>query len=136
MQGSFANPLREAFHRTLIHSRFAKGEVQLLKVSVSNQAIGYIYNLIWRKRVYVLQTGFRVPEDSRLKPAYVSNALAIVHNKKKGMLVYDFMIGDSHYKKQLCDSSQKLYWMVIQRSQLKFSLEDILLSIVRWCRRL
>ena len=135
LQGSFANPLWEAFHRTLIHSRFASGEIQLLRVSVSSQVIGYIYNFIWRKRVYVLQTGFRIPEDNRLKPAYVSNALAIVHNKKKGMLVYDFMVGDSHYKKQLCDSSQKLYWVVIQRYQLKFSLEDILLSIVRWYRR-
>ena len=134
LPGSFANPLWEAFHRTLIHSRFEKGEIQLLRVSVANQDIGYLYNFIWRKHVYILQTGFKVSEDKRFMPGYVVHVLAIAYNKQKGMKIYDLMHGYSTYKSILCNQNQKLHWMVVQRSQLKFRLEDIAVSIVRQYR--
>ena len=135
-QGSFANPLWERFHRTLIRHAFDRGEIQMLRVSNDQEAIGYLYNFIWRLRVYVLQTGIRPPGDNRLKPAYVANALAIVHNKKLGMSVYDFMHGDSHYKEYLCNQNQTLYWMVVRRHRLKFRLEDLAVKVVRRGRAL
>jgi CelD/BcsL family acetyltransferase involved in cellulose biosynthesis len=135
-QGSFANPRWERFHRALIRSGFDRGEVQLLRVANDQGAIGYLYNFIWRSRVYVLQTGIRPPGDNRLKPAYVANAMAIVHNKKLGMSVYDFMHGDSHYKETLCNQNQKLYWMVVRRHRLKFRLEDLAVKLVRRGRAL
>ena len=134
-QGSFTNPLWERFHRALIHSRFVKGEIQLIRVSNSNGAIGFLYNFIWRKRVYVLQTGFEISEDNRLMPGYVVHCLAIAYNKQKGMKVYDLLHGDSLYKRILCNQSQTLYWLVLQRKRLKFGLEDCAVNAVRWFRR-
>jgi CelD/BcsL family acetyltransferase involved in cellulose biosynthesis len=134
-QGSFANPLWERFHRVLIRSRFVKGEIQLIRVSNCNGAVGYLYNFIWCKCVYVLQTGFEIGEDKRLMPGYVMHCLAIAYNKRKGMKVYDLMHGDSLYKRILCDHSQTLHWLVLQRKRLKFGLEDFAVNLARAFRR-
>lgn len=132
--GSFANPLWENFHRVLINSRFEEGEIQLLRVSNNGVAIGYLYNFIWRKHVYVLQTGFNIAEDKRIMPGYVVHVLAIAYNKKNGMEIYDLMHGDSLYKRILCDRSEALYWLVIQRKEFKFFVEDCARELVRHFR--
>jgi len=133
-RGSFANSQWEEFHRALIQARFDKGEIQLLKISNSISTIGYLYNFLWHKRVYVQQTGFRIPEDKRFMPGYVAHTLGIVHNKAKGMAVYDLMHGDSLYKRLLCNRSQKLYWVALQRNRLKFVAEKMAAGLVRRLR--
>ncbi|MBK8163186.1 MAG: GNAT family N-acetyltransferase [Gammaproteobacteria bacterium] len=135
LPGSFSNPRWEAFHRGMIQSRFGKGEIQLLRISNAEGPIGYVYSLIWRKRVYVIQTGLKLSEDKRLMPGYVAHVLALAHNKKKGMKVYDLMHGDSLYKGILCNQTQTLYWLVLQRRRLKYSLENFAVGAVRMCRR-
>jgi len=133
-QDCFANPLWEKFHRALICSRFSKGEMQLLKVSSTTGAIGFLYNFIWRKRVYVLQTGFNMTADKRLMPGYVVHVLAIAYNKQKGMAVYDLMHGYALYKKILCNQTEELCWVVLQRQRLKFIFENMATKAVRSLR--
>ena len=134
--GSFANPLWENFQRALILERFDAGEIQLLKVSSHTEEIGYLYNIVLHKHVYVIQTGFSDSDDKRLMPGYVAHTLAIAHNRSKGMLVYDLMHGDVLYKRILCNQSRKLLWLVIQRKRLKFSIENLTVGMVRRLRGL
>jgi len=133
--GAFSNPTWEHFQRALIRDRFSAGEIQIIKVSNPLMTIGYLCNFIWRKHVYVLQTGFRSGEDSRDLPGYTVHALAIAHNRDKGMAVYDLMHGDDLYKQILCNRSRKLFWGVLQRRRLKFSLERRVVDVVRRVRR-
>jgi CelD/BcsL family acetyltransferase involved in cellulose biosynthesis len=135
-RGAFANPRWEHFHRTLIQTRFDRGEVQLLKVANAGEELGYIYSHLWRKRVYMQQTGFSMPVDNRRKPGYVAHTLAIQHNLENGMHLYDFMHGDARYKRTLSNRSQHLYWVVLQRHRLKFRLENLLVGAYRRCRGL
>ena len=135
-RGAFANPRWEKFHRALTQTRFDKGEVQLLEVAHAGEELGYIYSHLWRKRVYMQQTGFSVPTDNRMKPGYVAHTLAIQHNLDKGMQLYDFMHGDARYKRSLSNRSQRLCWVVLQRSRMKFRLENLLVGAVRRCRAL
>lgn len=132
--GAFANTRWENFHRTLIQNRFDKGEVQLLKFTHAGKELGYIYSHLWRKRVYMQQTGFRISGDNRLKPGYVAHVLAIQHNLKRGMDMYDFMYGDDRYKRTLSNRSEEIYWLVLQQRKLKFMLEDIATRAVRKIR--
>jgi CelD/BcsL family acetyltransferase involved in cellulose biosynthesis len=134
--GAFANPVWEDFHRTLIKDRFGAGEIQMIRVTTPVMTVGYLYNIIWRKQVYVLQTGFVTDDDKRSLPGYVVHTLAIVHNRDKGMCVYDLMHGESLYKKILCNRSRRLCWVVLQRPRLKFSLERLAIGAVRRCRKL
>lgn len=131
LPGSFANPDWEAFHRNLIRQNYSKGEIQLLKVSGADGALGYLYNFIWRKRVYMVQSGFVMPEDNRLMPGYVVHVLAVEFNKNKGMHEYDFMYGESRYKTSLSDDQEKLSWLVFRRHHFKFTLENIFVNMVR-----
>lgn len=123
-QGSFINSKWEGFHRTLISDRFNDGEIQLLKVTNGEEAIGYLYNFIWHNSVYVLQTGFKMTNDKHLLPGYVAHVAAIMHSKNNGMQVYDLMHGDDVYKKILCNKCQSMYWSIIQRKRFKFLVED------------
>lgn len=135
-RGSFANPLWERFHRALIKERFEAGEIQLLKVSSQIGEVGYIYNVVFDKHVYVIQTGFNRSHDKRLMPGYVAHTLAIAHNRSKGMRDYDLMHGESLYKSILCNRSRKLQWIVIQRKCLKFTVEKFAVSLLRRIRKL
>lgn len=134
--GVFSNPLWERFHRAVIRGGFPAGEVQLLKVTSGSRELGYLYNLIWRRHVYVLQTGFETVADKRMMPGYVVHALAVAHNKDKGMALYDLMHGDALYKRMLCNHDSQLRWVVLQRRRYKFTLEDLAVTVVRYCRSL
>jgi len=134
--GAFANPLWERFHRALIEKRFDKGEIQLLRVTNARATIGYAYNLVWRRQIHVMQTGFGSFADRRLQPGYVVHAMAVAHNRSKGMLLYDFMHGDSLYKRILCNQSRQMRWVIFQRRRLKFALEKIAVAAVRRYRSL
>lgn len=134
--GAFANSNWEQFHRSLIKDRFRAGEIQMIRVSNPATTVGYLYNFVWRRQVYVLQTGFSTGHDKREQPGYVVHALAIVHNRDRGMAVYDLMHGDALYKRILCNRSQKLFWIVMQRRRLKFSTERFVVNLVRLGRRL
>jgi CelD/BcsL family acetyltransferase involved in cellulose biosynthesis len=100
-------------------------------VRCENHAIGYLYNYLWKERVYVLQTGFRLEDDKRLMPGYVTHVMAIDHNLSKGMKLYDLMHGDSVYKQVLCDTKENLVWYSVQRKIIKYVLEDAAVNIVR-----
>ena len=134
--GSFANPIWENFHRTLILRRFSAGEVQLLKISNDHGEIGYIYNVVLHKHVYVIQTGFICSKDKRLLPGYVAHTLAIAYTRSMDMLYYDLMHGDDLYKRILCNRSRKLLWVVIQRKRTKFAIENAVAGFVRNVRKL
>ena len=134
--GVFANQRWEAFHRALIRARFPHNEVQLLMVTDAIGPLGYLYNFVWRKHVYMFQSGIRIPVEKRLMPGYVLHVLAIVHNRENGMKTYDLMHGDSLYKRILCNREKHMYWMVYQRMRLKFWLEDVAVKVVSAGKRL
>jgi CelD/BcsL family acetyltransferase involved in cellulose biosynthesis len=130
-QGVFANPIWENFHRSLVKSRFPEGEIQLLRVRNDSAVVGYLYNLVWRRHVYVLQTGFAPIKEKGMMPGYVVHAMAIVHNRKQGMLRYDLMHGDELYKRILCKQYHKLQWVSLQRHRLRFGVENLVLKVKR-----
>jgi CelD/BcsL family acetyltransferase involved in cellulose biosynthesis len=134
--GSFANSRWEAFHRFLVRSRFPEREIGLLEISDTHGPVGYLYNILWQDRVYVLQTGFRMQSDRRFMPGYVVHAIAIAHYKKMGMKIYDLMHGDSLYKRILCNRKETLRWVVMQRPRLKFDFENFVLKLFRISRDL
>ena len=128
-------PLRvtffESFHRDLISRRFRAGEIQLLRVLAGEKRIGCLYNFVKDGHVYAYQSGFDYGTDSRLKPGLVSHCLAINFNLAKGAQIYDFMAGDSRYKKSLGTDFVEMSWLVLQRPIRRLRFENALLSIKR-----
>ncbi len=131
-RGAFGNHRWEQFHRTLIEQRFAHGEVQLLRLCAGGRDFAYLYNHVWRGRVYVQQMGFAFESDNRIKPGYLAHALAIVFNAQQGRRCYDFMHGDARYKRSLSSHRERLYWLSLQQPRWRFVLER---QAVHWVRR-
>jgi CelD/BcsL family acetyltransferase involved in cellulose biosynthesis len=108
--GAFAGTVMVEFHRTLIARAWPLGQADLLRVSAGEAAIGLLYNLILRGRVYSYQSGFAYSEDARIKPGLVSHALAIQHYASLGYQAYDLLAGPDRYKLTLAAGGETLHW--------------------------
>jgi CelD/BcsL family acetyltransferase involved in cellulose biosynthesis len=63
------------------------------------------------------QSGFRYGSDGRLKPGLVSHYPGIRHCVAQSALnEYDFLAGDSQYKRPLATTSRPMAWIVVRRS--------------------
>ncbi len=128
--GAFLNGYVVAFHQRLIAAAFARGEVQLLRLSAGDKVISCLYNFVYRDKVYNYQSGINYSLlDGQDSPGLVSHAMAVSFNAAAGHRVYDFMAGDQRYKRSLCTDTSELHWLVLQRDRLKFSVEDLLRRI-------
>ncbi len=127
--GSFATPFFDDFHRDLVANRFGAGEIQLLRITAGPKLIGCLYNFVKDGRVCAYQSGFNYDPDSRLKPGLVSHYLAIEHNLAAGMRIYDFMAGEGQHKRSLGTRHGEMTWLVLQRPNTKFRLENALRSL-------
>ena len=120
---AFAAPYFEIFHRTLIERAFARGAVQLLRVSVERKALGYLYNFRHRGRIYSYQSGFD-DADPKRRPGAVSHAMAIAHNAAAGAKVYDFLAGENRLKASFAMDHYELAWQVVRQPRLKYRMES------------
>ena len=127
--GSYSNSFFVRFHRNLIRSRAPFGEIQFLRVKVGDEPIGYLYNLCWRGRVSAYQSGFSYDEDRQFKPGLICHNLAIEHNLAGGAEIYDFLAGDSQYKRSLGIDRTELMWFALQRDRLKYRVEARLRAV-------
>ncbi len=124
--GGFANPYFVAFQRQLLRTCLARGTVELFRVSAGEQAIGYVFNFIYRGQVYAYLTGILYEDDGKLKPGLVNHVLAIEAHLAEGAAIYDFMAGDNRYKSNLGAPGPDMFYFVAQRPTLALRLENTL----------
>jgi CelD/BcsL family acetyltransferase involved in cellulose biosynthesis len=127
--GAFASRFFEDFHRDLVTTRFSAGNIQVLRVSVADQPIGCLYNLVHDGRVHAYQSGFSYDPDPHLKPGLVCHYLAVQHNLAGGAGIYDFMAGDAQHKRSLGTDTATMLWLALQRRRVRFRLERRLRSL-------
>jgi CelD/BcsL family acetyltransferase involved in cellulose biosynthesis len=131
MRGAFADPWFERFHRRLILSRLAHGEIQLVRVRSGGTTLGCLYNLVYRGRVMFYQSGLASFEDKHVKPGYICQAAAIEYNALAGHSTYELLGGNATYKDNLATGANRLLWLRVQRPAVRFatSVED---NVRRW----
>jgi len=122
--GAFSYPFFLSFHRALIERCLPEGAVELVRVTAGDEPIGYLYNFVYRGRVYYYFSGLRFESDNRLKPGLVSHYLAIQRHLNAGAQVYDFMAGDNRYKTSLGKPGPDMIAMVIAQPRWKLRAED------------
>jgi CelD/BcsL family acetyltransferase involved in cellulose biosynthesis len=114
--GVFASARFTAFHRRLIAVLFERNAIFLAEVRSGDEVIAALYSPVARGKVYFYQSGFHYSEDARLKPGLVAHYLAIRHClESTDLMEYDFLAGDSQYKRSLGTGSRALEWLVIRR---------------------
>lgn len=129
--GAFAYPFYVRFHERLIAEGLRKGVVELVRVSAGEMPIGYLYNFLYRGRVYYYFSGFRYEADNRLKPGLVSHVLCIEHHLARGMEAYDFMAGDNRYKTSLGQPGPRMIGVIFEQPTPMLRLESWLRTLKR-----
>jgi len=123
--GAFANPFFAAFHRRLIETAFDRGEIQLARIAAGDAPLAFLYSFVRAGRVSFYQGGLAYTDDARRKPGLVAHYLAVLHNLEAGADIYDFLAGDSRYKRSLATGSTDLLWGAAQKPRLKYRLEAL-----------
>jgi CelD/BcsL family acetyltransferase involved in cellulose biosynthesis len=121
---AFSRPFFEAFHNNLIRRTFSIGRIQMLRVDASGAPIAYLYNFRDGLRTYAYQSGFAY-RDRRLRPGAVSHALAIDHNFRRGVCIYDFMAGSNRLKSSFATDCRVMHWTTVQLPRIRFGLENL-----------
>jgi len=99
--GTFASEFNLGFHQKLIKSTFSKGVVALYRLRCGDQTIGVIYGFHSRNEFLYYQSGFVYESDNRYRPGFVSHALLVEQLAGQGLARYDFLAGESDYKRSL-----------------------------------
>ncbi|MEW6983599.1 GNAT family N-acetyltransferase [Colwelliaceae bacterium 6471] len=115
----FNNSCFLKFHRHLIQTQFKEGAIDILKISADNQPIAYLYNFIFKDTVYFYLSGINYFGDNKHKPGILAHSLAISFYANKGFACYDFMAGESRYKKSLSTSSSQMVIVCFSQKNIK-----------------
>lgn len=124
--GAFSGEFFLKFHRALIESRFAHGEIELLKVSSGAMVIGYLYNFVYQNETLYYQSGLNYGKSNRERPGLICHYQAINHSLERGRDRYNFLGGESAYKQSLSTSADTLYSVRVVRQNFKWTLEQLL----------
>lgn len=127
--GVFSNRYLRQFHQELVRARFDYGEIQLLKISANAKPIGYLYNFVYRENVLFYQSGFQYGAENVYRPGLVSHYYAILHNAAKGLKTYDFLAGESEYKKSFSTDSTQMYWMRWIKNPRRYFIEKNIIAV-------
>jgi CelD/BcsL family acetyltransferase involved in cellulose biosynthesis len=135
-EGCFSNPFFTKFHNELIRQRFSHQEIQLVRIRLGENDLGYLYNLVLNEQVFFYQSGLNYKLGEKLKPGLVGQVMAIEHNLKKGMSIYNFLASDDRYKRSLSTNSDRLLWISLQKNKLKLRLENNCNTFSSSCKKL
>lgn len=117
VQSGFArDQLARRFHETLIRQGFPRGEIQMLRISVGGEDLGYLYNFVFRGVISYYQSGLNFDLIEKYgRPGLVCHTLAIEHNVKLGHACYDLLAGDYRYKASLATRLEPMAHCVFTR---------------------
>jgi CelD/BcsL family acetyltransferase involved in cellulose biosynthesis len=132
--GAFATDFSRAFHRQLITSQGDLADVELLRLAAGSQVLGYLYNFLYAGRVCNYQSGFSYSDDNRHRPGLIAHVMAIERAKNSGLLVYDFLAGDAHYKARLGAPIGSMVWCRAQRNRPALVVERALRRLYQGLR--
>jgi CelD/BcsL family acetyltransferase involved in cellulose biosynthesis len=132
--GAFASPRFQQFHLDLLEKCFDRGQIDLVRVSTGESTIGVLYNIVAQGKVFFYQSGFRISEDNRLRPGYVTFHMALESYRQTELNEFDFMAGSLDYKRRFSQKFRELEWCSIRRRGWRMSLIDSLRFYRNLCR--
>lgn len=133
--GAFADPFVRRFHTALVEHALADGRLDLLRVEAGNEVVGLLYNFRVRGRIFAYQSGLsHRPDAPQLKPGLICHTLAIEAALEAGADVYDFLAGDSRYKRTLATSAAELHWVELARRWSAGSVVALARTVARTAR--
>lgn len=130
-RGSFASAFFAAFHEDLVRENTTAGFTHLVRITAGDLVVGYLYNLVWRGRVYFYNAGlnYGALEKKQDRPGFLAHMVAIEKYLNDGMELYDFLAGDGDYKRVMSTHARTVHWIQIRRPGWRLALEQALATL-------
>jgi CelD/BcsL family acetyltransferase involved in cellulose biosynthesis len=122
----FINPAFLDFHQRLLKRGFDHGVVRIYRVGFGSETIAVLYLLCDAGRAYFYLQGVRSETDGHLKPGLTAHWALMQTLMDEGWDTYDFMGGDSQYKRQLADQRIEFLSLRIHDGSLRQRGRDLL----------
>jgi CelD/BcsL family acetyltransferase involved in cellulose biosynthesis len=106
--GAFASLAFRSFHESVLPELLARGALELSWLCVGDEPVAVSYSLIWNERVQFYKGGRTTEVPKGVRPGIVLHAHAIRQAIEARRQEYDFLAGDSQYKKQLATAARTL----------------------------
>lgn len=132
--GSFSNPYWVSFHNKIIKNNF--DNIFLAKISFGGHICGYLYNFIDNNCMYSIQSGFDYGCEKNNRPGLVSHYYALCYAIENNYSKYDFLAGDSQYKRSFSNSKTDLSWIIIQNPSVSSGVENLLIKGFRLLKKI
>lgn len=97
----FLNPIFDEVFTKI----YASEIVELVCVSLNDIQVAFLVNFIYKGKVYFYLSALEKYNDKKIKLGMIAHKKAIEYYAKQGMVSYDFLAGDSQYKKSLSNHS-------------------------------
>ena len=114
----FSSPLFLGFHDQVLPQLLSQNALDLCWLSVRDRPVAVNYNIVWRNRIYVYQSGRTVDVPRGVRPGIVLHLESIKRAINEGREEYDFLGGPALYKMQLTSTSRPLVRCHVLRPSL------------------
>jgi len=129
--GAFASARFHAFHKDAIARLFPTGKVSLFRVRNATDTLGCLYCLLDGPRVMVYQTGMLAMDSNKYSPGWVVHLEAMEACVQRGFGEYNYLAGDTQYKRELSTVQSTLHWASYSRPRLRRDIVEALRPVKR-----
>jgi len=115
-KGSFSSDRLRRFHTAVAEKLVPSGGACISRLSLGKKPIALLYGFIVDNKFDFYQSG--VAEDSRetiKQPGMLAHLLTMRELSQNGIVNYDFLAGDSEYKKRLASNERELWQVSLSR---------------------
>ncbi|MDB5391483.1 MAG: hypothetical protein JWM11_7129, partial [Planctomycetaceae bacterium] len=121
--GVFSSTRFTEFHRDLISELVPQRRAVLVRARQGEKVLGILHVLIEGGRLLCYQAG--LPDhQSKLSLGCVTQYLTMLEGSRRGYAAFDYMAGDTLYKRVMSTHQNTLYWARWRRQSLKFLVLD------------
>lgn len=132
--GAYRSVRFSRFHRRLLDDTFRDGTTALFRVRADGQLIGCLHMFVDRNRVLSYQSGLKLIRGRNV--GMVVDYLCLEQALRRGYDAYDFLAGDTEYKRRLSTHSSHIVWATQRRPNFKhLALEAGRVARQLWHRR-
>jgi CelD/BcsL family acetyltransferase involved in cellulose biosynthesis len=119
LPGVFRSARFLAFHEAVMPLLLAEGALELVWLTVRDQPVAALYNIVWNGKVYFYQSGRRTDVPRKLRPGIVVLTLAIRAAIEAGRREFDFLGDACRYKRALALASRPVMQVRAVRERLR-----------------
>jgi CelD/BcsL family acetyltransferase involved in cellulose biosynthesis len=128
---AWADPMFVAFVQRIAETGMPRGEVEIMRFTVSGAVLGLLVNFVYRGRAMNYQSAFAQPKGPKDKPGLLCHAAAVERYAAAGLDLYSLLAGKDRYKQSLSTGSETLEWWSLERFSLRLEAEALLRRLLR-----